>query len=64
MSDNGMNASSPTSLFFRAHELAEEKSKHNNPSHNEAELEKILQKSAFKEAKKQWKTLMTDLEQA
>lgn len=63
MSDNGMNASSPASLFFRAHELAEEKSKHNS-SHNEAELEKVLQKSAFREAKKQWKTLMTDLDQA
>ncbi|RUR08770.1 hypothetical protein [Legionella sp. km772] len=68
MSDNGMRPSSPASLFFKAHTLAEEKSSHKHDKsakmHNEAELEKVLQKSAFKEAKKQWKTLINDLEQA
>lgn len=66
MSDNGMRPTSPASLFFRAHVLADEKASHmqatSHHSPNEAELEKVLQKSAFKEAKKQWKTLINDLE--
>lgn len=63
-----MKDSSLTSIFFRAHVLANEKNQHkqslSNTPHNENELEKILNKSAFKEAKKQWKTLITDLDQA
>ena len=64
MSDNGMRPSSPVSIFFRAQALADEKNSLKSTKYNEVELEKVLQKSAFKEAKKQWKTLITDLEQA
>ena len=63
MSDKEKNSSTPMSIFFRAPTLSDGSLKCTH-SHNETVLEKILQKSAFQEAKKQWKSVYNELEQA
>ncbi len=66
MPDNEFIPTPPISLFFRAQ--ADEKNTlistalHN--LHNEAEHAIALQKRAFKEVKKQWKTLIEGLEKS
>lgn len=68
MSDNGVSSPSSATLFFRANNLAADTLSLNQAekkvSPNEVELEKTLKKSAFKEAKKQWKALLSDIEPA
>ncbi len=60
-----MKFSPTTSVFFSAPTgAAQNNSAEPATLPNEVELEKVLQKSAFKEAKKQWKVLINKLEQA